>query len=146
MAFWRVCSGFARFLREGSTRVDCHRMEVPRVSFAWPIWILLKTIRSLLSKDLPTACQLLVSVLSVPPAIPRLFDACRYRLFACQLANFSYHFLFAFALLPIFIRTILRDRSAFLSLISEISWCIHCHSYDFCNSLHRFHLCYLTCL
>lgn len=73
MAFWRVCPGFARFLREGSTRVDCHRMEVPRVSFAWPIWILSKTIRSLLSKDLPTACQLLVSVLSVPPAVPRLF-------------------------------------------------------------------------
>lgn len=84
MAFWRVCPGFVRFLRERSTRVRvsedigtrCHRMEVPRVSFAWPIWILLKMIRSLLSKDLPTASELLVSVLGVPPAIPRLFHVC----------------------------------------------------------------------
>lgn len=136
MTFWRVCPGFARFLRERSTRVqvseDTNRMEVPRVSFAWPIWIPLKMIRSLLLKDLPTASELLVSVLGVPPAIPRLFDAVCvviaslkscvwrrniYRLFGRQLANYSCHFLFAFALMPIFIGTILRDRSGFLSLL-----------------------------
>lgn len=166
MAFWQVCPGFARFLRKRSTRVQvsedigtrCNRMEVPRVSFAWPTWILLKMIRSLLSKDLPIASELSVSVLSVPPAIPRLFDACRYRLFkillryrcsirrrniyrhfACQLANFPYHFSFAFALLPIFIRTILRGRSGFLSLlVYPRLWDIVLHPLPFLGFLQSF--------
>lgn len=89
MASRQVCPGFARFLHRRPARVQeledigtrCNRMEVSRVSFAWPIWILSKMIRSLLSKDLPTASELLASVLGVPPVIPRLFDVRRYRLF-----------------------------------------------------------------
>jgi hypothetical protein len=100
-------------------------------------------IRSLPSKDPPIAFQLLVSVLSVlsvlsvPPVSPRSFHVRRYRLFkillryrcsiwfernihrlfGCQLANSFYHFWFAFALMPIFIRTILQHRFVFLSLL-----------------------------
>lgn len=116
MAFWQVCLGFARFLHKRSARVQeskdigtrCNRTEVLRVSFP------LKMNRSLLSKDLPTSAKLSVSVFSVSPVIPRLFDVRRCRLFGCQLANFSYHFSFAFTLPPIFIRTIIQDPLGFL--------------------------------
>jgi hypothetical protein len=92
-------------------------------------------IRSLPSKDPPIAFELLVSVLSVlsvPPVSPRRyrlfkillryrcsiwFERNIHRLFGCQLANFSYHFWFAFALMPISISTILQHRFVFLSLL-----------------------------
>lgn len=111
MAFWQVCLGFARFLHKRSARVQesqdigtrCNRTEVSRVSFP------LKMNRSLLSKDLPTSAKLSVSVLSVSPVIPRLFDV-----IASLVANWQI-FLIIFHLLS-------RYRQFSLGRFFKIHW------------------------